>query len=530
MKLLQQLLAIPAALGLVAPMTRATELAVSGASKQAATSEQVTSVFQFSDIYPTDWAYQALSNLVEQYGCVAGYPNRAFRGNRAMTRFEAAALLSSCLDRVSDITDGVRRLTKEFEAELAVLAGRINGIEARIGELEATQFSPTTKFRGETDFVIGGTSYTNEHESEDLEDGRGNYLGTDAVAFSYQQTFDVNSSFDGKDLLHLRVRSGNFGDNAFSGRGYTGKQSEVEWSNSNADTLKVDKLSYQRPLGDNFMAYIAAKIEGYEMLAAPPSIYKHVLKQFRLGGYHATYDAVASPGIGINWKSGRSSNPRDPKLSLSANYVAQNGNMGNPAKGGVSNTNSQGKILTQIAYGGPKWQISAAYAYTQKGATVGYGTPLANNTGGFREANSLSIHAYWQPEENIWIPSISTTWGITDFTLTDNSIEGMREQSQNWFLGLNWKDAFVEGNLLGFAIGEPAWVTKARGSKTPNDGNIALELHYKFQVSDNISVTPAIFYLSRPFGENTGTSYKYGGLGNDSFGTIGYLLQTSFKF
>ena len=42
----------------------------------------------------TDWAYQALANLVETYGCVAGYPNGTFRGNRAMTRYEAAALLT----------------------------------------------------------------------------------------------------------------------------------------------------------------------------------------------------------------------------------------------------------------------------------------------------------------------------------------------------------------------------------------------------------------------------------------------------
>jgi hypothetical protein len=34
---------------------------------------QVTSVNQFSDVRPTDWAYQALTNLVEKYGCVAGY-------------------------------------------------------------------------------------------------------------------------------------------------------------------------------------------------------------------------------------------------------------------------------------------------------------------------------------------------------------------------------------------------------------------------------------------------------------------------
>ncbi|MDP4831397.1 MAG: iron uptake porin, partial [Cyanobium sp. MAG_185] len=66
---------------------------------------QVTSVTQFSDVQPTDWAYQALSNLVEKYGCVAGYPNGTYKGGQAMTRYEAAALLNACLDRVTEVTD-----------------------------------------------------------------------------------------------------------------------------------------------------------------------------------------------------------------------------------------------------------------------------------------------------------------------------------------------------------------------------------------------------------------------------------------
>ena len=147
MKLFQQLLVAPAALGLLAPVAQAADLNIAGVSDYA-TQEQVTSVTQFSDVYPTDWAYQALSNLVEQYGCVAGYPNGTFRGNRAMTRYEAAALLNACLDRITEVTDELRRLMKEFETELAILRGRVDGLEARVGELESTQFSTTTKLKG----------------------------------------------------------------------------------------------------------------------------------------------------------------------------------------------------------------------------------------------------------------------------------------------------------------------------------------------------------------------------------------------
>ena len=159
MKLFQQLLVAPAALGLLATGANAAELNINGVSDYAASADQVTSVTQFSDVYPTDWAYQALAGLVETYGCVAGYPNGTFRGNRAMTRFEAAALLNACLDRVTEVTDELRRLMAEFETELAILKGRVDGLEAKVGELEATQFSTTTKLSGRATFVAGANRF-----------------------------------------------------------------------------------------------------------------------------------------------------------------------------------------------------------------------------------------------------------------------------------------------------------------------------------------------------------------------------------
>merc|ERR1712078_191603 len=155
MKLFQQLLVAPAALGLLATGANAAELNINGVSEYAAV-DQVASVPQFSGVYPTDWAYQALANLVETYGCVAGYPNGTFRGNRAMTRYEAAALLNACLDSVTGMTDELKRLIREFETELAIIKGRVDGLEARVGELEATQFSTTTKLKGYSAWVLGG--------------------------------------------------------------------------------------------------------------------------------------------------------------------------------------------------------------------------------------------------------------------------------------------------------------------------------------------------------------------------------------
>jgi hypothetical protein len=135
MKINSSLIA-PVVIAMIAPTVNAAELNLDGVN-QYSTSEQVTSITQFSDVRPTDWAYQALSNLVERYGCVAGYPDGTYRGGRAMTRYEAAALLNACLDRVTEVTDELRALQEEFKAELIVLRGRVDGLEAKVGVLEA---------------------------------------------------------------------------------------------------------------------------------------------------------------------------------------------------------------------------------------------------------------------------------------------------------------------------------------------------------------------------------------------------------
>lgn len=52
-------------------------------SPQTTFKGRVTSVNQFSDVAPNDWAYFALQSLIERYGCIVGYPDRTYRGDRA---------------------------------------------------------------------------------------------------------------------------------------------------------------------------------------------------------------------------------------------------------------------------------------------------------------------------------------------------------------------------------------------------------------------------------------------------------------
>ena len=563
MKLFKQLLVAPAALGLLAPMAAgATEVNVAGVSDYANVSadavavDQVTSITQFSDVYPTDWAYQALSNLIERYGCVAGYPNGTYRGNRAMTRFEAAALLNACLDRVTEVTDELKRLMKEFEKELAIVKGRVDGLEARVGELEATQFSTTTKLKGKVDMVLGGITYGGSGQDDKATAGQyglgsgSSYVGQDALSFNYTAQFDLNTSFTGKDLLYTRIKTGNFDSSSNFGAQSDGngmsKLAQLSVYNKNGSALKVDKIWYQFPIGSSFTATVGPLIEHYYMLGTTPSVYRPILKQFKLGGYYGAYGASTSPGAGLAWRQ-QKENRNDARFTVSTAYTASEGNHSKVKSGGVGSAESKARWTTQIAYGNPQWNLSAAYQYAQAGGFKGYGTPVgqgnyyidANGTltsGSYSDVNSVALRAWWQPKKSGWMPSVSAGWGLSSFSGPSSTVGtdvSYSSTSQNWFVGLNWKDAFMKGNLLGAAIAQSNFKTSMKNYGSDNgarDGNYSMELYYQFQVTDNIAVTPTIFYLSRPYGQLTGSSATYGGNNADSFNMFGYLVQTSFRF
>lgn len=122
-------------------------------ASMASSRNQVTSVSQLSNVQPTDWVFLALQAVVKRYGCLAGYPNNSLRGNRTITRYEFAARVDACLSGLKEQIAALSgddlatftRLQAEFAAELATLRGRIDALEAQTTQLEASQFSPTTK-------------------------------------------------------------------------------------------------------------------------------------------------------------------------------------------------------------------------------------------------------------------------------------------------------------------------------------------------------------------------------------------------
>ncbi|QEY32902.1 porin [Synechococcus sp. RSCCF101] len=567
MKLFQRLLVAPAALGLLAPVAagvagsaNASELNLDGVGDYSSSREQVTSISQFSDVYPTDWAYQALSNLIERYGCVAGYPDGTYRGGRAMTRFEAAALLNACLDRITEVTDELKRLMKEFEKELAILKGRVDGLEARVGELEANQFSTTTKLNGVAYMVIGANSFGGDAEqgARDLvlgtnaSDGDGGFVtkgfGSDraeaaaaasgGTVFNYDLRIDLDTSFTGKDLLRTRLRAGNFGDSPFGGGGYVGLTGmEVAFEEDGDDTVNINRLFYQFPVGENWTVTAGARVRQDDMLAVWPSAYPDdtILDIFTYAGAPGAYNLTLGGGGGLWWESG--------DFSISALYVSGNADDGNPNTGGIATDGAASTGTVQLAYAPSNWGLAAAYTYSSgdngAGIYAGNGTPLANTLSAAGRTNAVGVSAWWEPENPGWIPGISAGWGLNSVDTNDDTAFGTiidSGTSQSWYVGLQWKDAFLKGNTLGMAVGQATFVTNLEVDDDfddvltdwAGDGNYAWEWWYKFQVTDNISLTPAIYYLSRPYGQLTNGTID--GDRDDTFNNFGGLVKATFKF
>ncbi len=517
MKLFQQLLVAPAALGLIAPIAAtAAELNINDVSGYSNAGE-VQSISQFSDVYPTDWAYQALTDLAERHGCVTAVPNGS------MTRYEAAALLNKCLRNVAQANVEERRLLNEFSPELAVIKGRLDGLEARVGEFEAGVFSTTTKLTGKTTFVVGGYDRNVGSADAGQDDG--------AVTFNYTTQLNLNTSFNGDDLLYTRIKQGNFSDSAFGSTDYGLYLS----STHNTDYLKIDKIWYQFPVADNFTVWAGPAIENYYMLASAPSIYKPVLKQFALGGNAGAYAASTDGGFGVAWTQ-PVADPYEPRFAISTNYVskgAQNSSQANTnTEGGGIFTDTQAKWLTKVEYGSPRWQVSFAVATESCNDTgvvgaddscknwQGYYATAKGDDAGEGDATSYSMRAYWKPETVGAIPALQVGYDIREIDDADNT-DGAVEATAAWMVGLMWDDAFIDGNRVGVAFGQRAYATDVHNSTTSVDddasGNMVWEAYYDYKVSDNITVTPAIFG-----GTDTET-----GTDDDIFGA---LVQTTFKF
>ncbi|MDJ0697053.1 iron uptake porin [Mastigocoleus sp. MO_188.B34] len=494
---------------------------------------QVTSVSQFSDVQPTDWAFQALQSLVERYGCIAGYPNGTYRGNRALTRYEFAAGLNACLDRVNELIATatadlvtkqdlatLQRLQEEFSAELATLRGRVDALEARTAELEANQFSTTTKLKGEAIFNL--TNAFGDQQADTDDDENNNPDLDSNTTFANRVRLSLESSFTGSDNLQVRLQARNIQPNSDE----TGTDmTRLGFDGDNGNDVEIDKINYAFDLGPARIKIDANGAEVYENINNFNPNFKSSGSGAisRYGRFSPIY-RLGDGGAGVTASFEASDN-----LTLSAAYLSPNASSPEDPNGAFNGSNA---VFGQIDFK-PSDSLNIGFTYArayQNGGDI----DLTGSTGSgfaqdpFRDrtdpdavapatvSNNYGIQAAFKPSSKITVGGWA---GLADTTARSGDNDGADADLFYWGAHVGIKDVGRKGNLFGVIFGQPPKVTDndIAANEDP-DTSYHLETLYKFQVNDKIAVTPGLLVIFNPeHNDNNDTIYV---------GT----LRTTFKF
>ena len=488
------------------------------------TLDQVTNVSQLRDVSPGDWAYEALRSLVERYGCIAGYPDGTFRGNRATSRYEFAAGLNACLQQVERLIaasgegfvtrqdlETLQRLIQEFQAELTTLGARVDTLEGRVSFLEEHQFSTTTKLNAEVIFAVsdlfGG------------QDANNNDYSNNETVLQDRVRLNFDTSFTGRDRLRTRLQAGNvatFGPLTGStspGSNIT-REGRLGFELNNGNDIELEKLWYRFPLSDLATVHLfanGANFDDFVPLLNPSLESSGSGSISRFGRYNPIYRVGgqnAGAGISLGTKS---------PIRVDLGYLAGN-NASNPGedagffKGSYS---ALGQVTFQPS---SAFSIAATYIHSyvtnpdSLAGNAALGGSLGHGTGS--RASQVS---------NIQRPVVGNSYGLeASFAFSPQLIlSGWAGLSEAIILGrgdvdvwnygatLAINDLGSKGSTLGFVVGMEPKVTGTSnstvasliglpGRRDDRDTGLHIEGFYKFKVTNNIALTPGVIWLTAP--------------------------------
>ncbi len=507
----------------------------SSTTLNAAPMAQVTGVNQLRDVAPSDWAYQALSDLISRYNCIAGYPDGTFRGNRSLSRYEFAAGLNACLqamERLIAEVDGVptetlavmEQLMAEFTTELANLGQRVDGLESRVSFLEDNQFSTTTKLFGQ---VVAGLQGRLDSQSDLLAPlpllNNLPFIGRDGIAetsdranelnFGYNAQLSLMTTFSPRTRLLTGLAGGNLSTRDLTLFGFNNSFTTLGYEFNSGSSLILTDVNVRHLLTDR-LAVIAGPrgVNPVNVFRGPSRVESAGFGPISRFAQRNPVIQLGSPsgGAGLDWQVGR-------RASVQAVYSAFDS--GNPALGLVGNAYTAGVqvLLT------PTETVDTAlyYLHSYGGALGGF---LATGSGddqigaiadGRFTTHGVGATLNWQVSPKV---TLGTWGGWTRSNAVATGTSGGVE-TVNWMFSAQFPDLFKEGNLGAIFFGQPPRITgsnlRQNGVLTGNvpslfagslgatnegrgDRSLHLEAFYRWQLTPNISLTPGIISIFNP--------------------------------
>jgi Carbohydrate-selective porin, OprB family/S-layer homology domain len=501
----------------VLPAFALPDISVSSLQTGNAHVSQVSSVSELSDVDPNQWAFQALKSLVERYGCIEGYPSKKYLGNRPLSRYEFAAGLNACLDKVGeqiaaatsnlatkDDLATVQRLQEEFKTELATLKGRTDVLEAKTKELEAQQFSTTTKLAATEVFGLTGGSAGGDvvlpgaasafGDSDST--GTGGLVpgGRANTTFVSRTRLNFLTSFTGDDLLTIRLAASTGDDVSTTfGAGDLNYSDNTGGATNGNNRVSIDQVVYSNRIGESFRYFVGPALDPKIIIDT------NSFANNEEGDFSSTlfinnpflFEVVGgdNPGAGFDWSLSQS-------VSLRAVYnAAEGGQSFGFGSGGFFGGASQ--ILTELEVKPSETSaIRLQYArLNEQGTalTAALAGNIINST-----TDVFGINAEWAITPNF---GLFGRYG-TASTRVNSAVDAYGDISANTYqIGFSLPDLFAPGNTLGVSYGQPIRVhagTQNGIGLTPSGRQNNIEVFYSFRLNDNITLTPDLQFISQP--------------------------------
>ncbi|MFS0517188.1 iron uptake porin [Nostoc sp. UIC 10607] len=484
---------------------------------------QVTSVSQLKDVQPSDWAFGALQSLIERYGCIAGYPDGTYLGNSSISRYEFAAGLDACLEKINEAMPAagyayannkintvnnedlilLQRLQGEFKAELQQLQQRVEAVENRTSELQGNRFSTTTRLFGQAIFSVQGTN------SPDVDlfprDGVPERQGKTNLTFTSSAQLTLATSFTGRDLLLTGLSAGNLGSTASllsTNMGRLGFESNTD------NNLVISDLSYRFLASDNLGIVVGtAGVNPINTFRGISPLEGSSDGAISLFGQRNPILSIGNGtgGIGFDWQI-------SDRISLQGVYSAEIPSFpGNINQGGLFGGRFTAGAQLSLAPTN-NIDIGVHYLYSHSpdgllGSGVGDSqliSPFADPTA--FDTQAIGATVAWRINPNLQLGGWGGFTSSKPFNLS-GSVE-----TTNWMVFAAFPNLLRPGNLGGVLVGQPPKITSStlpEGFNFPNfsdggtadgrsDTSIHVELFYRAQLSDNIALTPGLFVIFNP--------------------------------
>ncbi|MGB7379924.1 MAG: iron uptake porin [Rivularia sp. (in: cyanobacteria)] len=480
---------------------------------QINTTENFTSVSELSDIHSEDWNFQALQYFIKRYPIKTKYTLEGLQQQSVIKRQEFAVLLSEVISHINKLENNqtnsflaqeelkiLQKLKTEFATELNILNQRVYDLE----KAQVSNFSPTSKLRGEIIFALSSVGEGNQADNDEKNDSN--------ITFSSRVKLQLNTTFTGKDRLKTSLKTSNIPSLS------SATETDMARLSSEGDDdnkFELGDLTYRFPIGKRIRVQLGStglEIDDFSNTINPYLDANDDGAVSRFAQRNPIYRQGGGTGIGVEYEISDS-------LELTMGYVADDAD--DPDTGF---NKSDYAAIAQLTFEPSKtFILGLNYIHSFNNLDTNTGSDRANDpfddNSESINADSFGLQSSVALNKNIFLGS----WVGYTHAQANDLPDKPTANILNWALTVALPDLGNKGNLGGIIIGQPPKLINNQyqlnnQEYTDRDTSLHLEAFYRFRINDNMTITPGIVIITNPEHNNNNDTIYLG------------TLRTTFSF